>query len=314
VAGNTVDQGALKDQLTQRTMSKAENFNQVIKRELADNFQAIKSLVPKHMTPERLARITLTAISRTPKLAECLPETIVGAVMNCATLGLEPNLIGHAYLVPFKNNKTGQLECQFQIGYKGQIDLIRRTGDVSKIYAETVYENDLFVYLKGEDKQLVHVPFDMLHLLENFLPDRDNGFLDLMISAAIAGIKSRNPKTQGKPVRYYSAYRLKDGSFDFTTLTQAQCIDHANRFSKSKYQGSLTGPWKDHFDSMALKTCIKEMAKYMPISIEIQEKLASDDAILKVRKNSNGIESDSIFEAEYKVVEGDDDDDDQSDS
>ncbi|MFB0831844.1 recombinase RecT [Brevibacillus laterosporus] len=296
-----VDQSNISKQLATRTQTKAENFNMTIKKELADNFQAIKSLVPKHMTPERLARITLTAISRTPKLAECTPASIVGAVMNCATLGLEPNLMGHAYLVPFKNNQTGHMECQFQIGYKGQIDLIRRTGDVSKIYAETVFENDLFIYLKGEDKRLVHVPFDMLHLLENFQPNKDD-FLEIMMAQAIASIKERNPKNEGQAVRYYSAYRLKDGAFDFMTLTAEQCRQHATRHSKLKKNGHLTGPWSDHFDAMAKKTCIKEMAKYMPISIEVQEKLALDEAVLKPRRD-NGIESDNIFDADYKVVE-----------
>lgn len=302
MANKTVDQSNIASQLAAKTNTKFENFNSIIKKELADNFPAIKSLVPKHMTPERLARITLTAISRTPKLTECTPPSIVGAVMNCATLGLEPNLIGHAYLVPFYNNKTGTMECQFQIGYKGQIDLIRRTGDVAKIYAETVYENDLFVYIKGEDKRLVHVPFDMLHLLDNFVPDQNGSFMDLMIAEAIDEIKSRNPKDQGKTVRHYAAYRLKDGSFDFTTMTIDQSLQHANKFSKSKYNGKLTGPWVDHFDSMCKKTCIKEMAKYMPISIEVQEKLALDEAVLKPKKD-NGIESDNIFDVDYKVVE-----------
>ncbi|MCM3144327.1 recombinase RecT [Brevibacillus sp. MER 51] len=296
----TVNQSALAGQLAQRTMTKAENFNAVIKKELADNFQAIKSLVPKHMTPERLARITLTAISRTPLLAECTPASIVGAVMNCATLGLEPNLIGHAYLVPYKN-KQGFWECQFQIGYKGQIDLIRRTGDVSKIYAETVYENDLFIYLKGEDKRLLHVPFDMLHLFENFVPNKDD-FMDIMMAQAIGIIKSRGANDQGNPVRYYSAYKLKDGAFDFVTMTAEQCQKHAMKHSSAKKEGRLVGPWKDHFESMCKKTCIKEMAKYMPISIEVQEKLATDEAVLKLRKD-NGIESDNIFDVDYKVVD-----------
>jgi|HigsolmetaAR206D_1030411.scaffolds.fasta_scaffold05783_4 recombination protein RecT len=300
----TVDQSAISQQLSSRAGSKAENFNAVIKKELADNFPAIKSIVPKHMTPERLARITLTAISRTPKLAECTPASIVGAVMNCATLGLEPNLIGHAYLVPFWNSKAKVMECQFQIGYKGYLDLIRRTGDVSKVFAETVYENDLFVYVKGEDKRMLHIPFDQLHLLENFVPRKEGGFLDLMLEAAIAEIKKRDPRDQGKPVRYYSAYRLKDGSFDFVTMTYEQVLAHAKRFSKNKDKqtGELTGTWVDHFDAMAKKTCIKEMAKLMPISIEIQEKLTTDEAILKLRKD-NGIESDSIFDVDYRVVE-----------
>lgn len=300
MASKTVDQSSIANQLAAKTNTKFENFNSIIKKELAENFPAIKSLVPKHMTPERLARITLTAISRTPKLAECTAASIVGAVMNCATLGLEPNLIGHAYLVPFYNN--GTMECQFQIGYKGQIDLIRRTGDVAKIYAETVYENDLFVYIKGEDKRLVHVPFDMLRLLENFIPDKNGSFMDLMIAEAIAEIKSRDPKDQGRAVRHYAAYRLKDGSFDFTTMTVEQSLLHANKFSKSKRNGKLTGPWVDHFDSMCKKTCIKEMAKYMPISIEVQEKLALDETILKPRKD-NGIESDNIFDVDYRIVE-----------
>lgn len=303
-----VDQTDISNQLAKKagTNKRFEDFNKIIKKELADNFPAIKSLVPKHMTPERLARIALTAISRTPKLAECTPASIVGAVMNCATLGLEPNLIGHAYLVPYWNSKSKIMECQFQIGYKGQIDLIRRTGDVSKIYAETVYENDLFVYIKGEDKRMIHIPFDMLHLLENYMPNTNGDFMELMMSEAIAEIKSRNPKDQGKAVRYYSAYRLKDGSFDFTTMTADQCFMHANKFSSSKKDGNLVGPWKDHFDSMAKKTCIKEMAKYMPISIEVQEKLALDETVLKPRKD-NGIESDSIFDVEYRVVETPDD-------
>ncbi|MFW5433283.1 recombinase RecT [Paenibacillus apiarius] len=311
MAAKTVDQSNIANKLAAKTNTKFENFNSLIKKELADNFPAIKSLVPKHMTPERLARITLTAISRTPKLAECTSASIVGAVMNCATLGLEPNLIGHAYLVPFFNNKAGTMECQFQIGYKGQIDLIRRTGDVAKIYAETVYENDLFVYIKGEDKRLVHVPFDMLRLLENFIPDKDGSFMDLMIAEAIAEIKNRDPKDQGRAVRHYSAYRLKDGSFDFTTMTVEQSLLHANKFSKSKSNGKLTGPWVEHFDSMCKKTCIKEMAKYMPISIEVQEKLALDEAVLKPRKD-NGIESDNIFDVDYRIVEDEQVSDDES--
>ncbi|MEV2910784.1 recombinase RecT [Paenibacillus larvae] len=305
-----VDQSNIANQLAEQTGKKFTDFNTVIKKELADNFPTIKTLVPKHMTPERLARITLTACSRTPKLAECTPASIVGAVMNCATLGLEPNLIGHAYLVPYWNNKTKTLECQFQIGYKGFIDLIRRTGDVSKIYAETVYENDLFVYTKGEDKRLVHIPFDMLHNLEKFVPNHGDT-LELMMAQALTTIMERKPEDQGKPIRYYSAYRLKDGSFDFVTMTHKQCMDHARRFSKSIKNGELTGPWKDNTEAMCKKTCIKEMTKLMPISIEIQEKLAVDEAILKPRKD-NGIESEGIFDVDYKVVEEEQVSDDES--
>ena len=135
----------VQNKLQNRT-EKPGGFNALMQAELKKVFPAIKTIVPRHMTPERLARMALTTISCTPKLAQCTPASLVGAVMNCAVLGLEPNLMGHAYLVPYWNNKQRSYECQFQIGYKGYLELIRRTGEVSQVYARKVYENDLFVY------------------------------------------------------------------------------------------------------------------------------------------------------------------------
>lgn len=103
----------------------------------------IAKALPSVLTPERFTRITLSALSTNAKLAETTPKSFLGAMMTAAQLGLEPNTpLGQAYLIPFRNH--GVLECQFQLGYKGLIDLAYRSGDVSTIQAHTVYANDEF--------------------------------------------------------------------------------------------------------------------------------------------------------------------------
>lgn len=250
---------------------KENAFTSVITSELGRQFKAMQSLVPKHVTPERMARIGLQAISRNPKLMECSPESVVGAIMNCATLGLEPNLIGHAYLVPFYNGKTGKMEAQFQIGYKGLLDLVRRTGEVSQVYAYEVRENDEFDYELGVHANLKHKPAT---------------------------------SERGEVTGYYSVYHLKDGGYGFFYLSKAEAMEHAQRFSKSQKGGKLFGPWADHFDEMAKKTAMKAMTKYMPISVEsqsIMEGINRDEAVVKVQEDKTGITGESFFTATYDV-------------
>lgn len=234
------------------------SFQGIIKGQLQQQFKAIQSLVPKHMTPERLCRIGLNAISRNPKLMECTPETIVGSVVNCASLGLEPNLLGHAYIVPFYNNKTKKMEAQFQMGYKGALDLIRRTGQVSTISAHEVYEGDKFDYAYGLDDKLIHVPC--------------------------------GEDDESKITHFYAAYKLKDGGTGFVVMSRQQMDKHKDTFTKSKNKdGKVFGPWADHYVSMALKTVILKLIKYMPISIEQQESqiamegLNKDNTVMTVK-------------------------------
>ena len=106
--------------------------------------QQFAAALPKHINSERFTRIAITTIRQNPKLAECNAESLLGSLMTIAQLGLEPGVLGQCYLIPFKNNKLGTVECQFQLGYKGMIELLRRTGQLSDIYAYTVYSNDEF--------------------------------------------------------------------------------------------------------------------------------------------------------------------------
>lgn len=205
---------------------------------------AIAQAIPKHLTPERLLRIATTSIRTNPKLKVCTPESLLGAVMQCAQLGLEPSILGHAYLIPYrnKNKESGQFvdECQFQIGYKGLIELARRTGQISSIMAQAVYEKDEFEYEYGINEKLKHVPAD---------GDR------------------------GPVVRYYAYAKFKDGGYSFLVMSRSDIAAHRDKFSKSK----ASGPWVDHFDEMAKKTVLKALMKYMPISVEFQRAVDQDE-------------------------------------
>ncbi len=121
--------------------------------------------LPRHMTPERMIRVALTAVSQSPKLMQCDPLTVCGAIVQASILGLEPSsVLGEAFLVPYKNNKRtipgtnkkGVLECQLQVGYKGQIKLARNSREIAMIDAQLVREKDDFDFEKGEQPFLRH--------------------------------------------------------------------------------------------------------------------------------------------------------------
>ena len=119
---------------------------------LAANMQAIRSALPKHMTPERMARVAFSTVQRTPALLKCTPHSLVAAIVESSSLGLEIDGRGLAYLVPYGDRAT------LIPGYKGLMDLAYRSGKVTSIYAETVHENDEFEYQLGTAPKLVHKP------------------------------------------------------------------------------------------------------------------------------------------------------------
>jgi recombination protein RecT len=124
-----------------------------------DVLEQIALALPSHITAERIARVALTEVRRNPKLAQCDPVSFLGALMQSAQLGLElGNNLGHAYLVPFFNKRAGYYEAQLIPGYRGLIDLARRSGQIVSISARVVYENDDFEYRYGLDEELWHKP------------------------------------------------------------------------------------------------------------------------------------------------------------
>ena len=123
-------------------------------RNLLENYKAeIDKALPDHMNSKKMGRIALTEIRINPKLLECSPESLFGAIIQCAQLGLEPGkILGHVFLVPYKGN------IQVQIGYRGMIELGLRSGYLKKIYSSAVYEADEFTVVLGTSPTITHVP------------------------------------------------------------------------------------------------------------------------------------------------------------
>lgn len=201
----------------------------------------IAKALPSVITPERFTRITLSALSTNPKLAATTPQSFLGAMMTAAQLGLEPNTpLGQAYLIPFRNH--GNLECQFQLGYKGLIDLAYRSGQISTVSAHTVYEHDEFEYELGLDEKLKHIPARA---------DR------------------------GDPSYFYAVFRTRDGGYGFGVMSVEDVKRHAKRYSKSYGNG----PWQTNFEEMAKKTVLKKALKYAPIKSDFVRAMAADGTI-----------------------------------
>ena len=205
--------------------------------------------LPKHINTDRFVRIAITTIRQNPKLAQCSQESLLGALMVSAQLGLEPGVLGQCYLIPYGR------ECQFQIGYKGMIELLRRSGQLKDIYACSVYENDEFEMTYGLDRNLIHKP---------------------------------NLQNKGNFLGCYCVAILKDDTRAFEYMTKEEIEAHAKKFSKT----FGNGPWKTDFEAMAHKTVVKKMLKWLPLSVEFLENMEKDDKSFKVTdtKNTEDIE------------------------
>lgn len=228
---------------TQGTKAVAKKQPQTIKDYINAMSGEIAKALPQVMTPERFTRIALSAVSNTPKLGNCTPQSFLGAMMNAAQLGLEPNTpLGQAYLIPFENRKKGVTECQFQIGYKGLIDLAYRSGEVKMIDAQTVYENDEFEYELGIDPVLKHKPA------------RTN---------------------RGNPIYFYATFKLTNGGQGFHVMSIEDVREHAKKYSKTYNNG----PWQTNFEEMAKKTVLKKLLKYAPLKTEFVKQVTQDETI-----------------------------------
>ena len=203
----------------------------------------IKKALPSVITPERFTRMALTAVRSTPGLKSCEPMSFLAAMMSAAQLGLEPNTpLGQAYLLPFKKN--GKPEVQFQIGYKGLIDLAYRSGEVEVVQAQCVYENDKFECEYGIEPKLKHVPAD---------GDR------------------------GKLIKVYAMFRTKSGGYGFEVMSIKDIEDHAKKYSKA-FNSSFS-PWKTSFEEMAKKTVLKKVLKYAPLKSDFVRSVTQDETI-----------------------------------
>lgn len=234
---------------------------------------AMAEALPKHLSVDRLTRLTMTVIRTTPELRQANPASLLGAVMQAAQLGLEPGLLGHCYLLPFKNNKAGTTDVQFIIGYKGMIDLARRSGHIESISSHAVYANDEFEYELGLHPKLRHVP--------DMTGDR------------------------GEFIGAYAIAKFKDGGYQMEFMPKAEIEKRRNSSpgGRSKYS-----PWNNWYEEMAKKTVLRHMWKYLPISVEIQQATAYDEGVGRDIRDITPEEEEFFLEAPEPIeIEVEDD-------
>lgn len=224
----------------------------------------IKKALPDVITPERFIRMALSALNITPKLQECTQISFLAALMNAAQLGLEPNtVLSQAYLIPY-NNK-GTMECQFQIGYKGLIELAYRNPQIQIISAHTVYSNDEFEYELGLNPKLIHRPA---------LSDR------------------------GEIRLFYGMFKLTNGGFGFEVMSKTAMDAYAKEYSKS-FDSSFS-PWKTNYVEMAHKTMVKKVLKFAPLKTDFSHALSTDGTIKhEISADMSEVRSELVFDTDY---------------
>lgn len=197
--------------------------------------------LPKHMSADRLVRVALISISKTPKLLQCTPESLAKALTECSSYGLEPN--GRdIHLVPFWNNKKGVMEVQVIPDYKGLVQLMYRSGLVVNVQALAVRRKDEFDYKFGTGAFVSHKPAD----------EDDRG-----------------------PLTYaWAMAELKGGGSPFVVLNKSQVVEHMKKSQSSNFDDS---PWKLYPDAMWAKTALRVLSKFVPKSAELADALARDD-------------------------------------
>lgn len=211
-------------------------------RDLLEKSKAqIAMALPKHCTPERMLRVTMTAVQRNPALLDCDPRSLIGCVVEASQLGLEPDgVLGHAYLVPFRNKKTGRTECQLIPGYKGLVELSRRSGQISTVYAKVVHAKDKYRIAYGLEPKLEHVPAD-----------------------------TDDP---GEVTAAYAVCRLRDGGVQYEWMWRRE-IEAIRKRSRA----GTSGPWVTDYEEMCKKTVLRRLCKMLPVSVEVQRLVAADE-------------------------------------
>lgn len=245
----------LKNQLA----TKAANGNgngastAVAARQPADTFEALmlkhedqfRMALPKAVGFERFMRTALSTIRGNNQLRQCEAVSVMGSLMTAAQLGLEVGPLGHAYLVPFNDNKSKPPKklAQLIIGYRGLLHLARNSGEVKSVMVEPVYENDEFHYELGLNPVIKHVPA---------LKDRGNRIL------------------------YYGVAHFNNGGYQMRVMTMDEIYARRNRSSSWR---SGNSPWKTDEDAMCRKTVLRAMWSWLPMAVEQLQAVQADETV-----------------------------------
>lgn len=232
--------------LTQKPLRQVQTVQDLLKNDMAKS--QLQMVAARHLSPERMMRLMANAVRTTPALQNCDPLSLLGSMMTCASLGLEPNtMLGHVFVIPFKNKSKGITEVNLVLGYKGMIDLARRSGAVVSIHADVVYEADEFSFEYGSNQHLKHVP---------------------------AGDR------QG-PTHAYCHAKLIDGEA-FIVLPYTEVLkvrDSSQGYKAAIRYGKKDNPWIAYEHQMARKTAVRALFNELPISVEkVSDALQVDES------------------------------------
>lgn len=219
---------------------------------------SIAQALPKHITPDRMIRVALTAMVKQPDLLYCTSHSLIEAVMTAGQLGLMPDsVLGECYLIPFNNNKKGVKEAQIIIGYRGLCALAMRSGQVKSVQARAVFaangasedgeEGDHFEYELGLDEKLKHVP---------------------------KGIKDDKYITH-----FYAIVKFNNGGHVLNVMTRTEVEkirDESKNYMYAKDKANTI--WGKYFEEMGCKTVLRRLMKYVPLSPELQKAVSMDEA------------------------------------
>lgn len=195
---------------------------------------------------QSFATSVLQVVNSNDMLKNADPQTVFSAACMAATLNLPiNNNLGFAYIVPFRNNKANRTEAQFQLGYKGFIQLAQRSGQFKRINACATYSDDT--------EQTVY------ERLTSLLPKKPTG--------QITG--------------YIAYFQLLNGYEAHLAMSIEELNAHSQKYSQTAKKGF--GVWKDNFDAMAQKTVIKLLlSKQAPLSIDtpLATAVQADQAVI----------------------------------
>lgn len=224
-------------EITKRELSPIATVRDLLEK----SKKQIQMALPGHMNADRMLRVAMTSVQKNPVLLDCHPITLVGAIIQAAQLGLEPdNGTGEAYLIPFRNNKKDRLEVQFMAGYRGLLKLARRSNEIRSVEARVVHEKDFFDYSFGLNPKLEHKPSQ----------DAD----------------------AGKVVYFYAVAHFNAGGAQFDVMTKAD-VDKIRQSSKA----GGSGPWATHYEEMGKKTVLRRLCKLLPFAVELQQAVTLDE-------------------------------------
>lgn len=243
-----------------KTISDLQSF-------VAGRIKQIKSVIASNLTPEKMARIALNELRNSDYLAKCAiqsPDSFINAIVQASHLGLEiGGALGQAYLVPFKG------EIKMMPGYRGLISLARRSGEITSINAEIVYEQDEFDLSLGLEAKVTHKP------------------------------KIRGER--GEPILVYMVAHFKTGGhhFEWMSIDEVMKIKDRSSAVVAAKKDSRKTPWDTDRDEMIRKTVVRRGWKYLPMSIEMQ----TAQVIEAANENGQSVTIDnSVIEGEVIVT------------